>query len=291
MAALNASDPLRPVRKLAVGWGMARHELTDQQWERLQPLLPPQKPRTGRPNKDHRTIINAILWLLRTGAPWRDLPERYGSWKTVASRFYRWQRAEIWPRILGRLQQQADADGQLDWSLHFVDGTIVRAHQHAAGARRPKDTEHADEGLGRSQGGFSTKIHLRAEGGGKPIAFLITAGQRHEQSVFEALMETGAVKRRRRGRPRLRPARVAGDKGYSSRKIRCYLRRRGIGAVIPRQKRERRTRFDKAAYRQRNLIERLINRLKGFRRIATRYEKRAIHYLGMLGIASLVLWL
>jgi transposase len=114
---------------------MARHELTDEQWERLQPLLPPQKPRTGRPNNDHRTVINGILWLLRTGAPWRDLPERYGSWKTVASRFYRWQRAEIMQHILQCLQQEADAEGTLDWSLHHVDGTIVRAHQHAAGAR------------------------------------------------------------------------------------------------------------------------------------------------------------
>jgi len=145
--------------------------------------------------------------------------------------------------------------------------------------------------LGRSQGGFSTKIHFRAEGRGKPIAFLLTAGQRHEQTEFEALMETGAVKRPGSGRPRVRPDRVAGDKGYSSKKIRRYLRRRGIGAGIPRQKRERRTRFDKTAYRARNLVERLVNRLKGFRRIATRYEKRAAHYLGMLTIASLVFWL
>ena len=172
-----------------------------------------------------------------------------------------------------------------------MDATIIRARQHAARARPPKDAEHPDEALGRSQGGFSTKLHLRAEGGGKPIAFLFTAGQRHEQSAFEALMETGAVKRLRQGRPRIRPDRVAGDKGYSSRKIRRYLRRRGIGAVIPRQKRERRTRFDKIAYRQRNLVERLINKLKGFRRIATRYEKRAAHYLAMVTLATISLGL
>ncbi len=145
--------------------------------------------------------------------------------------------------------------------------------------------------MGRSQGGFSTKIHLRAEGGGKPIALLLTAGQRHEQVMFEALMESGAVKRVGRGRPRLRPRRVAGDKGYSSRRIRRYLRRRRIGAVIARQKRERRTRFDKAAYRKRNVVERLVARLKQFRRVATRYEKRAVNYLAMLTIAAMVLWL
>jgi hypothetical protein len=91
--------------------------------------------------------------------------------------------------------------------------------------------EHTDEALGRSKGGFSTKIHLRAEGGGKPIALLITAGQRHEQTVFKTLMETGPVKRVGQGKPRIRPDRVVGDRGYSSRKIQPYLCKRGIGAM------------------------------------------------------------
>ena len=112
-----------------------RGELTDAQWERLRPLLPPQKPRTGRPSKDHRTVVNAILWIDRTGAPWRDLPARYGPWKTVASRFYRWRAAGIWDRVLAALQAEADAAGAFEWEVHFVDGTTVRAHQHAAGAR------------------------------------------------------------------------------------------------------------------------------------------------------------
>jgi transposase len=115
---------------------MESSDMTDARWERLRPLLPPQKPRTGRPAKDHRTVINGILWILRTGSPWRCLPERYGSWKTISSRFYRWQQAGIWEHVLAALQRQADAEGRLDWSLHFVDSTVVRAHQHAAGAKR-----------------------------------------------------------------------------------------------------------------------------------------------------------
>ena len=115
-----------------------RHELTDEQWERLAPLLPPQKPRTGRPAEDHRRILNGMLWIHATGAPWRDLPERYGPWQTVATRFYRWVRAGVWDRLLAALQQQGDATGKLDWSAHSVDGTVIRAHQHAAGARRAK---------------------------------------------------------------------------------------------------------------------------------------------------------
>jgi transposase len=81
-------------------------------------------------------MLNGILWILRTGAPWRDLPERYGPWRTVAGRFYRWQRAGIWQRMFDAIKQQVDAVGQLDWAIHYVDGTIVRAHQHAAGAKR-----------------------------------------------------------------------------------------------------------------------------------------------------------
>jgi transposase len=113
-----------------------RHELTDEQWARLAPLLPPERPATGRPNHDHRTIINGIVWRLRTGAPWRDLPERYGPWQTVYSRFRRWQQAGIWERILATLTADADAAGELDWVLHVLDSTIVRAHAHAAGAKK-----------------------------------------------------------------------------------------------------------------------------------------------------------
>src|ERR671916_491167 len=87
---------------------MTTSDLTDDQWEKLRPLLPPQKPRTGRPAHDHRTVLDGILWVLRTGSPWRSLPGRYGSWKTVSSRFYRWQRDGVWDRDLSALQRQAD---------------------------------------------------------------------------------------------------------------------------------------------------------------------------------------
>lgn len=113
-----------------------RHELTDAQWAVLEPLLPPQRAATGRPAKDHRTILNAILWRVRTGAPWRDLPERYGPWQSVYTRFRRWQQAGVWDRVLATLQAQADARGELDWDLHFLDGTTIRAHPHAAGAKK-----------------------------------------------------------------------------------------------------------------------------------------------------------
>lgn len=267
---------------------MNRGELTNEQWEQLQPLLPPQKPWAGHPAKDHRPIINAILWIDRTGAPWRDLPEPYGPWQTVASSFYRWQKAGVWQRILTALQEQRDASNQADWEKHYVDGTIVRAHQHAAGA---KGGAPETEALGRSQGGFSTKVHLRAEGSGKPMTFVLTPGQFHEAPIFEQLMEQGVVKRAN-GQIRRRPKRIIADKGYTGKKIRQYLRQRAIRVTIPTRKNERRSsRFDRALYRERNRVERLINRLKQFRRVATRYEKRASNYLAMGIIASIVLWI
>ena len=119
---------------------MGRGDLTDEQWRRLTPLLPARKPSTERPSKDHRTIINGILWVLRTGAPWRDLPERYGPWRTVVSRFYRWRKQGLWDRLLAEVQQQSDAAGQIEWEVHYVDGTVVRAHQHAAGAKKGEET-------------------------------------------------------------------------------------------------------------------------------------------------------
>ena len=115
---------------------MGRGDLTDAQWRRLEPHLPPEKPWTGHPNAPHRRIINGILWVLRTGAPWRDLPARYGPAGTVSSRFYRWRASGVWDRILAALQAAADGHGEVDRDLHYVDATVIRAHQHAAGQHR-----------------------------------------------------------------------------------------------------------------------------------------------------------
>ena len=110
--------------------------------------------------------------------------------------------------------------------------------------------------------------------------------------MFEELMTQGEVRRSGRGRPRIKPRRVCDGKGYSSRRIRAYLRRRGISCTIPRKANERRTGpFNRVLYRQRNLVERTINRLKQFRRTATRYGKKAENYLAMMQIGSLLLWL
>ncbi len=124
------------------------------------------------------------------------------------------------------------------------------------------------------------------------MVLVLTSGERHEQPVLPLLMERGAVKRARRGRPKTRPTAVAGDKGYSSETVRRYLKERGAGAVIPTKANETRDpSFDRVVYQEPNVVERLINRLKQHRRIATRYEKRAANYLAMLSIPATLLWL
>jgi transposase len=138
----------------------------------------PEYGQSGGQWRDHPTIINGILWKLRTGSPWRDLPERYGPWQTCFDRFNRWRRDGTWDRLLSHAQTKNDAVGEVQWELS-VDDTVVRAHQHAAGARRePAKNENArgglmnaeGEALGRSRGGFSTKVHLACDGKGRPLS-------------------------------------------------------------------------------------------------------------------------
>ncbi|MFF9900018.1 IS5 family transposase [Streptomyces longispororuber] len=275
---------------------MRRHEVTDQAWAVIEPLLP--RPRMGRPVRDRRQVVNGILWKLSTGAAWRDLPERYGPWKTVYERFRRWSRDGTWDRLLAHVQQHSDAVGEVDWSLVCVDSTVVRAHQHAAGAR--KGGHGTGEALGRSRGGLSTKIHLACDGQGRPLAFTVTGGNVNDCTQLEPVIAAVRVARRGPGRPRTRPVRVVADKGYSSRKIRAYLRQRGIAATIPeridqragrRRRSERLCGFDPGIYRRRNVVERCFNRLKQNKALATRYDKRARHYQAMVTLACLQLWL
>jgi transposase len=141
--------------------------------------------------------------------------------------------------------------------------------------------------LGRSRGGFGTKIHLVTDGSGLPLAVEVTAGQRHESKVFELVLNAVRVPSRR-GRPRCRPLRLAGDKGYSYPWIRRWLRRHSIKAVIPTRKDQRRLpHFDKETYRRRNVVERCVNWLKESRALATRFDKLAVNFLATVKLAIL----
>jgi transposase len=135
-------------------------------------------------------------------------------------------------------------------------------------------------------------VHLKAEGRGKPLTVLLTPGQQHESTVFAPLMHRGAIRRPGRGRPRVRPGRASGDKGYTGRRHRAGVRRRGIRHTIPRLSTEHRSdRFDRATYRRRHLVENLIARCKQYRALATRYGKRAASFRAAWVIVMTLIWL
>ncbi|MFD7886559.1 IS5 family transposase [Streptomyces bauhiniae] len=275
--------------------------LTEAQWARIEPLLPDRTPKRGGRWRDHRQVIDAIAFKYRTGTPWMDLPEHFGSWKGVHNRLRKWAADGTWEKVFTALLAQADAEGGLDWVV-AVDSTIVRAHQHAAGARqRGPRRASPDHAIGRSRGGLTTKIHLAADGNCRPLAFVLTPGQAGDAPAFPEVMARLRVPRPI-GRPRITPDAILADKAYSSRAIRTHLSQRGIRAVIPQpsdQAANRKRRgsrggrppaFDREAYKQRNTVERCINRLKQWRGLATRYDKTATIYLAGLHIAAIFIW-
>ncbi|WP_374935585.1 IS5 family transposase [Streptomyces sp. B226SN101] len=284
-----------------------RDDLTDEQWDLIEPLMPS----SGRGGqwRNHRQVIDGILWQLRTGAPWRDVPERYGPWKTLHERLRRWTAGGTWDRILEHVQTlQADA-GRIEW-VFSIDSSVVRAHQHSAGARkkghpgRPvEDLVEPDEALGRTRGGLSTKIHLATDARGLPVVVLLTSGQAGDNPQLLRLLDRVRVNTSGPGRPRKRPDCVLAYRAYSSPSTRRALRARRIRFVSPEKKDHaahqlrkgsrggRAPVFDKVAYKGRNVVERCFNRLKQFRGLATRYAKRAAYYRALVVIAAIALWL
>ena len=264
---------------------MSRHDLTDREFNAIRYFLPAQRPkRPGRPWTNHRVVINGILWILKTGSPWRDLPNEFGKWQTVYARFRRWTNDDLWRRIYRSLLTRVDALDKLDRTLWCVDGSVVRAHRCASGMIEQSEENDKLVALGRSRGGYATKIHVLCDGRGTLLGVTLTGGQRHESTEFKNLMGQCEMSLHRY---ESRPDAIAGDKGYSSDAIREHIEYRSIEPVIASRSNETRDdSFDRASYRNRNIVERLIGWLKESRRIATRYDKLPCSYIAFVYLAA-----
>ena len=253
---------------------MARGLMTGEEWAVIGPFVTETGPRRGRPPRDHRRTLDAVFWIARTGAPWRDLPAELGNWNSVHRQFRRWTASGLWDVLL-----QALADGGTDAdALQMIDATIVRAHHCAAGAKG--GAGHQD--LGRSRGGFSTKIHLRANADGLPIGVVLTPGEAHDATAYAALMNERDSD----------PGALLGDRGYDIDEIRRDARDRGATPEIPtRRNRKVRHSVDRRLYALRSRIECFIGKLKNNRRVATRYDHTASSFLGFVLLGCIRLWI
>jgi transposase len=231
----------------------------------------PNKPR-GVPRVDDRRVLNGIYWRLRTGAPWADIPSRYGPHTTCVNRFNRWRRAGVWDRLLDAVSEAYDGD------IQMIDSSSIRVHQHAANGKKKHPRSRC---MGRSRGGLTTKIHALVDAMGLPILLKLSEGQAHDgrsaQDMYQSL-EAGNV--------------LLADAAYDSNRLHQTMKDRGATANVKSMpNRLKPPSFDKELYKQRNQVERFFNKLKHFRAIATRYDKRDDNYLASIKLASLRIWL
>src|SRR3989449_5148991 len=190
---------------------MRRYGLRDDQWERIKDFLPGSEGHVGGTAKDNRLFVEAVLYRYRTGCPWRDLPERFGYWKSVHQRFSRWATSGVFERIFKALASDHDNEYMM------IDATIVRAHQHSAGARK----KNGEQAIGRSRGGLSTKIHALVDALGNPVELMLSPGQTNDLICAEALLADSD------------PAALLGDKAYDADAFIDFLAKRQITPVIP----------------------------------------------------------
>ncbi|WP_155773339.1 IS5 family transposase [Rhizobium leguminosarum] len=247
--------------------------LRDDQWERIRGFVPGGTKGKRGPRTNNRLFLDALLWMARSGSRWRDLPERLGDYRSVKRRYYRWIEMGVLDEMLTMLAREAD----LEWLM--IDSTIVRAHQHAAGARKVKGGPDA-QGLGRSRGGLSTKIHAATEALGLPVRLIASPGQRNDIAFAHDLVDG------------IQAAATIADKGYDADHLCDKITETGADVVIPPKRNRKLQRpYDADLYKERNRIERFFSKLKQFRRVATRYDKLLANFMGFVKLAAIAIWL
>ena len=219
--------------------------------------------------KKLKQFVEGVYWIMRTGSQWRELPERYGCWNSIFKRFRRWAKMGVWKDLMNFCIQDPDLE------YVMIDSTIVRAHACASGGGNQND-----QGLGRSKGGFTSKIHAAVDALGNPLRFSITPG--HTSDFKEAKKMLGSTTE----------AYVLCDKGYDSDEFRCLIASQQCIPVIPgRCNRKISIDYDKHIYRERCLIECFFAKIKNFRRIASRYDKDIMSFAAFLYFVGAIIWL
>lgn len=250
-----------------------RFEISDEEWAAIDPIVAAYKQVRIASEAACRAFLTAVLWVLRSGAQWRLLPAEHGKWNSVFKRFARWCRHGVWQALHRGCSHLPDLQTIL------IDSTVIRAHPRATGAA--KSSAEA-EALGRSRGGFGTKIHAITDALGNPLDFVLTGGQASDIGQAETLLgltPEGAEA-------------FIGDKGYDSDALVQAIEARSMEAVIPpRSHRTEPRTVDWFVYKERHLIECFFNKIKHYRRIFSRYEKTACNYMGMLRFVSTLIWL
>lgn len=262
---------------------MAKPLLPDELWAEIEPLLPPPKPRRfrypGRKPIDDRQALTGILFVLKTGIPWEMLPQEMGcgSGMTCWRRLRDWQQSGVWERLHEHLLERLHGADQIDWSRALADSASSRA-VHGGAKTGPNPTDRRKKG---------SKHHLLVDAQGTPLAATLTGAQRHDVTQLLPLVEGIPPVRGRRGRPRRRPTIVQADRAYDSQPHREQLRARGIRPLLAR----RRTPHGSGLGKTRWVVERSLAWLHQFRRLRTRYERRAdIHQAFLLLGTTLICW-
>lgn len=250
-----------------------RLQISDAEWVVLLPIIAAHpKVRVGS-EMSCRQFLTAVLWVLRSGSPWRLLPAHLGHWNSVFKRFSRWCRDGVWELIHEGCRHLPDLQ------TVFIDSTVVRAHACAAGAA---GSDAKTERLGRSRGGFGTKIHALTDALGYPLDFVLTGGNASDIGQAQTLLELtpeGAVA-------------FGGDKGYDSDALRTAIRAREMESVIPpRSNRKNLCEYDAFQYSERHVIECFFGKIKHYRRIFSRFEKLGRNFMGFLRFVSALIWL
>ncbi len=247
---------------------MPRQIFTDELWTKLKAIL--LKMRIY--DKPHlRLTLEGIFYRLRVGCPWRDLPEVFGNWNAIYKRFNEGSRKEKLMGIFNELVVEPD----LEWE--FIDGSIVKAHQHSSGA-----ADKQESAIGKSVAGNTTKIHMAVDAYGLPIHFLVTGGEVHDCKEAPKLIAELP-----------KADYIVADKGYDSEDLRIQIKDKGAIPVIPRKKNSSvgNDDIDWYLYKYQHLVENVFSRLKHFRAIATRYDKLKRNFEGAVALACAFLWL